>query len=260
MGDICREISRRGHDVALHTHPAPLFDQSRPCIGDYSLSEQVEIIKTGRDLIQDFVGEKPTAHRAGDWGANLDTLRALHQNGMSVDSSLYYRHPLNRFNDSKLPVNQVFECEGITEIGPSVYHAHSMGIFHPFRNLDINYSTAQEFSLLIQKSSYSPLVVTLHSFSLLNWDKRRRFYWKNERTEKKLKKILSSITDSCFIPVTIKDCMTHYKPGSGHDETMVSMPPYITGGRFLSSVRTRITNSAESIYYGLKNDYFTRGK
>jgi peptidoglycan/xylan/chitin deacetylase (PgdA/CDA1 family) len=260
MGDICRKISRRGHDIQLHTHPAGLFDQSRVCVGDYSLSEQIEIIKTGRDLIHDFIGVKPMAHRAGDWGANLDTMRALHQNGMNVDSSIYYRHPLNRFNDSKLPVNQVFEYEGITEIGPSIYHAHSMGIFHPFRNLDINYSTGQEFNYLLQKSSYSPLIVTLHSFSLLNWDRRRRFYWKNEHTEQKLRNILSSITNSGSTPVTIKDFMTTYKPGEYEDTSMVSMPPHITGGRFLSSVRAKITNRAGSIYYELKNDYFMRGK
>src|SRR3972149_9717073 len=74
LAHAAREIHSRGHDLQLHTHPAPVF-------GIYQLSKvdletQVKILRHGRDLIQKWTGKRVIAHRAGGVAANLDTMEA----------------------------------------------------------------------------------------------------------------------------------------------------------------------------------------
>jgi len=60
----------------------------------YSLDEQIEIIKDGKELVKEWVSEYPVAHRAGGaYGINKDTFTALKENGIPIDSSSFYGHP-----------------------------------------------------------------------------------------------------------------------------------------------------------------------
>ena len=63
-------IAESGHDLQLHTHPAPAFDRKRHQLRDYTLAEQREIIRQGADRIYDWTGTRPVLHRAGDWAAD----------------------------------------------------------------------------------------------------------------------------------------------------------------------------------------------
>src|SRR6185369_11707926 len=80
-------IASRGQDLQLHTHPGPAFDRARPRLRDYSFAEQCDIIEFGCQRMQQWTGSRPVLHRAGDWGANHDSLRALRQCGMRADFS-----------------------------------------------------------------------------------------------------------------------------------------------------------------------------
>ena len=56
-------------------------------MADFSLDDQKRLLAVGRDLLTDAGAPPPTAFRAGNYGANDDTLRALATLGFTWDSS-----------------------------------------------------------------------------------------------------------------------------------------------------------------------------
>lgn len=82
--------------IGLHLHPEWLTDSRcrglpafrGPYISQYSLEEQRELIRRGLERLHESGAPRATSFRAGSWGADVDTLRALMQEGILVDSSL----------------------------------------------------------------------------------------------------------------------------------------------------------------------------
>jgi hypothetical protein len=93
--DVVGPIVERGHDVQLHCHPewlalAPGNGLSRRTgrnIKDFALDDQVAILGWARDTLVAAGAPSPVAFRAGNYGANDDTLRALAAIGIEYDSS-----------------------------------------------------------------------------------------------------------------------------------------------------------------------------
>lgn len=92
---IVQPIVRRGHEVQLHIHTEWLeFAPRNPVgrltgrnIGDFPLTAQKTLIGLARDMLIGAGAPRPTAFRAGNFGANDDTLRALAALGFRFDSS-----------------------------------------------------------------------------------------------------------------------------------------------------------------------------
>jgi len=92
---IVAPIVRRGHEVQLHIHTEWLaFARFNPVgrltgrnIGDFPLAAQKKLIALARDILVGAGAPRPTAFRAGNFGANDDTLRALAALGFRHDSS-----------------------------------------------------------------------------------------------------------------------------------------------------------------------------
>ena len=92
---IVRPIVARGHEVQVHIHTEWLsFARFNPVgrltgrnIGDFPLAAQRKLIALARDILVGAGAPKPTAFRAGNFGANDDTLRALAALGFRHDSS-----------------------------------------------------------------------------------------------------------------------------------------------------------------------------
>ena len=92
---IVRPIIERGHEVQLHLHTEWLtFARFNPAgrltgrnIGDFPLAAQKKLIGSARDMLVAAGAPRPIAFRAGNFGANDDTLRALASLGFRFDSS-----------------------------------------------------------------------------------------------------------------------------------------------------------------------------
>lgn len=92
---IVQPIVARGHEVQLHLHTEWLeFARFNPAgrrtgrnIGDFPYAVQKRLIALGRDILTSAGAPRPTAFRAGNFGANDDTLRALAALGFRFDSS-----------------------------------------------------------------------------------------------------------------------------------------------------------------------------
>lgn len=70
---------------------------------DYSYKEQSELIKAGRDYIEDKLGERPKVFVAGRWSINDHTVRALINCGFTHDCTPPAHQSAAHFDWSKLP-------------------------------------------------------------------------------------------------------------------------------------------------------------
>lgn len=88
-------ILGRGHEVQLHIHtewlewaPAsPVGDRRGTSIADFSADDQLVLLDTAAQLLQEAGAPPPIAFRAGNYGADDRTLNALKALGIAWDSS-----------------------------------------------------------------------------------------------------------------------------------------------------------------------------
>lgn len=95
--DIVAPILEAGQDVQLHCHTEwlglagganPLASKRTGTnLFDFPLDEQHQILEYARDTLLSAGSPAPVAFRAGNYGANDDTLRALAKLGLAYDSN-----------------------------------------------------------------------------------------------------------------------------------------------------------------------------
>ncbi len=93
---IVETIQNQGQEVQLHLHsewldwmnPSLLPGQSGKNMKDFTCEEQQSLIAKGIQNLRDCGVNNICAFRAGNYGANFDTLRALAANGIRYDTSL----------------------------------------------------------------------------------------------------------------------------------------------------------------------------
>lgn len=113
----CENILNKGSDVQLHTHPSWKYDIQRINMYDYSLEEQNDIINWGKEKLQEMTGRKIVVHRAGAYGADINTLYALKENNIFIDSSFFFNHEncrLNQYSLNDLAKTEVYQIEVLT--------------------------------------------------------------------------------------------------------------------------------------------------
>ena len=208
MKEICHSVLKRGHDVQLHTHP-DVYDKKRGYMALYSLDEQIKIIAEGKEFFEKNLGFSPIAHRAGDWGADYNTLKALERNNIPVDCSMFFGWPQCNLIEPTLTKNRCVKYGNILEVPATVFVSPSLGIFSSYRLFDLNANPVTELLSILKKlkrAGKEVVVLTLHSFSFLNWNKERTKYWvdnlKIKEFDNFLKKVLSQ-DDISF--VTMKE-------------------------------------------------------
>jgi peptidoglycan/xylan/chitin deacetylase (PgdA/CDA1 family) len=181
VADIVGPIVARGHHVELHLHPewlewakdSPVDGRQGHSIGDFSASDQRVLLALARDLLIAAGAPRVIAFRAGNFGANDDTLRALADLGFAWDSSFnpaYAPHPCA----ITLPTTQV----------APVYHAGVVqapisGLWDRpghFRPAQVCAVSAAEMRAALDHAARhrQPLfTIVTHSFEMLTRDRAR---------------------------------------------------------------------------------------
>jgi len=114
-------LTKSGQDVQLHTHPHWAYDTNRKYMYQYNLQEQTEIIREGKELLKEWTGKEITAHRAGAYGADANTLKALIKNAIYYDSSLFYGHEASKINSLDLKMNVLSMFGPLYELPVTIY-------------------------------------------------------------------------------------------------------------------------------------------
>jgi len=178
--EMVQSIVRRGHDVELHIHPEfrcfkycdedDLKCRRRCTKGDNRLAgnnvaQQKLLIDEGLVNLERWAGYRPQAFRAGSFSADENTLDALRQAGVALDSSdSGPHHPLSR----KYPINQVSMDDGLLEIPIYNFMTFQVTDYQQYRRFDLESNTFLELKSVLQQAiehKAGTVMTIMHSFS-----------------------------------------------------------------------------------------------
>lgn len=182
IADIVGPIVARRHDVQLHIHTEwlamagaenPLPQRTGANIRDFSLEEQCLLIDRARSILIAAGAPPPVAFRAGNYGADDNTLRALALLGIGYDSShcpgfAASDCAISLGPDDRLPLDH---C-GVTEVPIGCIESGGNGLRHAQVTA---LSAAEMLAALDHANRHGIGAFTLvsHSFELLSRDRRR---------------------------------------------------------------------------------------
>lgn len=191
IADIVGPIVEAGHDVQLHLHSewlefagsdTPVKGKTGGNIKGFTLDEQCVLLDYARSVLIAAGAPRPVAFRAGNYGANDDTCRALAQLGFTHESShtpgiAASASDISLTSDDRQPVEH---C-GLIQV--------PIGCIETFggdlRHAQITALSAAEMKAAFKHAKNSGIetfTLVSHSFELLcrqrekiNWIVRRRF-------------------------------------------------------------------------------------
>lgn len=174
---VCQYILKRNHDVQLHVHPNYRYftqGMTKPCsdlLADYSLDEQIEIIAEGISLLKKYGVSHPIAFRAGCFGANDNTLKAIRKNGLLFDSSycLKFQGKTCFLNDFEA-INDATEKDSVIEFPITHFIDFKALSYRRIKPLDISAVSFYEIRKVLENAQvHGPnnIVIIMHSFSFV---------------------------------------------------------------------------------------------
>lgn len=231
LADTAGRIADRGHDVQVHTHP--LWVSERNTMPEYDREEQAELLRECVERIETWTGVRPMAHRAGDLAVNFDTLAAMGDVGLDLDSSYSPGYPPcaglgERFVDSRAS-----RVDGLIELPLTAFYALRLGPLQRLRLFDFNALTGAEITALLNRAVDMKLpyvMVLLHSFSLLRMNATRTSFQADPEADARLRGFLDRARDLGFKPVTVseyrRELLEHHGTGDeGADSLAPTAPP-----------------------------------
>lgn len=251
--DICQEIIKNGQDVQLHIHPSRGYDEKRRFMTQYSLKEQIQLIGEGRELIKKWIGEYPVAYRGGNYySINKDTLTALRETKIPIDSTMFYGRPECKVIFSK---NKTVEKYGVIEVPITVFLRRNYIWFGPFRlkskssyiKTDIDWATLDELKFFVREAKNHNVKVMnlfMHSYSFLKFNKDFTEFKPDYNDIKKFEGFLKFIKkDKDIQVITMKEFYNLYKENPnefiGSDYVPVYLKP-ITFKQVMKNLDRRI--------------------
>lgn len=174
-------ILARGHEVQLHIHTewlewakdAPVAARGRN-IADFAFDDQLALLTWARDALVRAGAPAPTAFRAGNYGANDDTLRALARLGIAWDSSFNADY-LGGACGIDLPPDTIdpLPLHGLTEV-PVAGIEDRPGHMRPAQVCALSAAEMRAGLLHAEASGRPAFAIVCHSFEMLSRDRQRR--------------------------------------------------------------------------------------
>lgn len=217
LSQLCADIKQKGHDVQLHIHP--IWDYGKRYMHEYSLQDQIQIVDAGKKLLKKWVAEAPIAHRAGVYGADEDTLKALKENGIPIDSSNFYG---NRNCHLSITRNKIVEKHGVIEMPVTVFQRNTCMTFgftkftrrRGIVKTDVNWASLDELLEFVKQAKAHNLAIMnffLHSYSFLKFDPSLNHFLPDTHTAKEFESFLSTVTKDAEIKIiTVSEFYDRY--------------------------------------------------
>ncbi|MEH6385171.1 MAG: hypothetical protein V7780_11225 [Colwellia sp.] len=174
-------INAANQEVGLHIHTEwlnglenfPLdFDVLHRNIGDFELAEQVKLIGHARDMISQYNNDIDICcFRAGNYGADNNTLKALHELSIPFDTSYnkpYLNNPCNIIISETLASPKLIDN---TIIVPVTYFRDYPRHNRHLQLTACSFLEIRDILLSLWKANSFSCVIVLHSFE---WIKRDR--------------------------------------------------------------------------------------
>jgi hypothetical protein len=177
---IVAMIQDAGQEVQLHVHAEWLQWMQDPFVpprpGDhirmYNRAEQIEIISRALSNLRAAGAKDVCAYRAGNYGANLDTLQALQHNGLRWDTSynaMYLGSACGLRTDA--PMLHAGPLGGVRELPISYFHQLGRQVRHA-QLCAISSAEMQRALEQAHQDGWRSFVIVSHSFELLSGRRR----------------------------------------------------------------------------------------
>jgi hypothetical protein len=172
---VVNEVQARGHEVQMHVHAEWLNGVNSPELPpfrgrnlvSYSQEEQTRVIGAALHNIQEAGARHICAFRAGNYGANRDTLKALARNGIPFDSSYNVCFVDRLWPDLGAgPLTQPTPIEGLWEI-PISFFSDWPGHRRPAQLCAVSSREMQHALLRAWEAGWHAFVIVSHSFELI---------------------------------------------------------------------------------------------
>lgn len=174
--DLVSRVQKCGHDVEIHVHTEwipYLSDNSLPSmrgahLRHFTEDEQSKIIARAIRNLKDVGVENPCAFRAGNFGANWATLRALANNGIRFDTSYnrcYIGSACDMRQDADLLQPEI--RDGVYEF-PVAFFSDFPGHFRPLHLQACSFSEIKFLLNAYVARGWKSCVLVSHSFETLN--------------------------------------------------------------------------------------------
>jgi peptidoglycan/xylan/chitin deacetylase (PgdA/CDA1 family) len=174
------EIQSKRQEVQLHLHPEwlqwmetpPIANHGRETIDEFTANEQSQLIALAKSNLVKAGASDITAFRAGDFAANRDTLPALRNCGINIDSSYNACYPKSLGDVSALRgADQPVDLRGVWEFPVAVW-SDGLGSNRHAQLCSCSSAELEGAILSAWRGGWSYLVIVSHSFELLK--KRRK--------------------------------------------------------------------------------------
>lgn len=247
LAEIVGLLNTTQQEIQLHLHTewvdearAPILPNAegkgkRQHLRYFTLEEQILLIEKGLILLRDAGAAPANAFRAGSFGFNMDTLRALAASGIAFDSS--YNVTQFGLDSGVLPGVPVFapiKCEGVYEYPMTVFRDG----FGKLRHAQIAACSFHEFEGLLWsalEAGSKAFVLLSHNFELLNQAKNRPDWIAVKRFEK-LCNFLDRNRD-CF---SVRGFHGLAPQLSTEQPEPLSSPSWRTAGRLFEQIYRRV--------------------
>lgn len=183
LAEIIGLVRERGQEIQLHLHTEWVDESNEPLLDNitgkkqflryFSLQEQTILIQVGARLIELAGGQSVNTFRAGSFGFNRDTLRALATNHIAFDSS--YNASMFGPDSGVSPeivLVEPVECEGVYEYPMTVFHNGTGSLRHA-QVTACSYREMEGLLWQAMESGRKAFVILSHNFELLNGSMNR---------------------------------------------------------------------------------------
>ena len=242
-------IRDRGHEVQLHIHTEWLREIARPDlpaqfrqhIRQFPADEQARIIAHGIANLRAAGASKVCAFRAGNFGANFDTLRALTSNGMLYDTShnaCFLDAECQMRTDE--PLLQQRMIDGVYEFPVSTFSDYP-GHVRPAQLCACSFQELESALLQAWRAGWYSFVIVWHGFELIRNVRepgRRRPDWINIRRFERLCGFLAANRDK-FRTAVFSEIDARTIPSAGMVHRIKS-PLRNTAWRFAEQIASRL--------------------
>jgi peptidoglycan/xylan/chitin deacetylase (PgdA/CDA1 family) len=241
---LCRAINQRGHDVQLHAHANWIPNHPHEFVSRYALPEQIKIIAEGKNRLAEWTGMVPVGFRAGAYGLNLDTIKALEETGFIIDSSYFPYHRNCELSGQlgNMYHNKIFTIGSIFEIPVSTYWLVDTPFYKKNSKLDINACSNGEFRNILPKfiqSKINFVVLFLHSFSFLKWKRDYSMVQPDNQAMERLRRTLEFLTqfeNADFLTIQEASQIVQFVDGDNPDFT-----PSVNVSKIIPRIIQRLT-------------------
>lgn len=175
LREMVQAVQRRGHEAALHIHPEwlrwldehPLEGLNSQVLQRFSPSQQQWIVTRAARLLRECGVTRIASFRAGNYGADRHTLRALAAEGVAVDSSynIAFLGPQCGI-DTDAPMTSPQRMEGVIEV-PITFIRDYPGHYRPMQITAASFGEMRAALEHAEERGFPSFVFVSHGFELI---------------------------------------------------------------------------------------------